>query len=269
MPTHCLRRCRPAQQPSPRGTTLARAAKPRLPTRLLPAAPPPFPASFARSFKGTRFLIGRTTLFNVEAPSGALVGQAVTIREWEYEDGTKVGLSVFLCFFVNGSGLLKFYFSLKTTLKTKMEKKEEAETTSVRCLRVGADGDAAEQPSSLHVCTTPVLAGLGTDAAAPFPLLPLPSTAPQGGENVDGSQAAAAAAAAAGPPTAEQLAAAEAAVTEQGALVRWGVQRAAAALPCRFGKTAVHAGGELELLSTSAVRARRRGPCPWHRTLRH
>lgn len=44
-----------------------------------------------RSFKGTRFQIGRTTLFNVEAPSGGLVGQAVTIREWQYEDGRKVG----------------------------------------------------------------------------------------------------------------------------------------------------------------------------------
>ena len=45
-----------------------------------------------RSFKGTRFQIGRTTLFNVEAPSGDLVGQAVTIREWTYEDGRKVRL---------------------------------------------------------------------------------------------------------------------------------------------------------------------------------
>lgn len=42
--------------------------------------------------------------------------------------------------------------------------------------------------------------------------------APQGGEDVD---AAAEAAAAAGPPTTEQLAAAEAAVAEQGALIRW------------------------------------------------
>lgn len=44
-----------------------------------------------RSFKGKRFQISRTTLFNVEAPSGEVLGQAVTIREWEYEDGTKVG----------------------------------------------------------------------------------------------------------------------------------------------------------------------------------
>ncbi|PRW20316.1 MEKHLA domain-containing isoform A [Chlorella sorokiniana] len=47
-----------------------------------------------KSFKGTRFQIGRTTLFNVEAPSGELVGQAVTIREWTYEDGTKGGEGV-------------------------------------------------------------------------------------------------------------------------------------------------------------------------------
>ncbi|KAL4431366.1 hypothetical protein ABPG75_006622 [Micractinium tetrahymenae] len=47
-----------------------------------------------KSFKGKRFKIGRTTLFNVEAPSGEVLGQAVTIREWEYEDGTKGGEGV-------------------------------------------------------------------------------------------------------------------------------------------------------------------------------
>jgi hypothetical protein len=55
-----------------------------------PCLPPP-PSHPSRSFKGRRFHISRTTLFNVEAPTGEVVGQAVTIRAWEYEDGTKVG----------------------------------------------------------------------------------------------------------------------------------------------------------------------------------
>lgn len=46
------------------------------------------------SFKGTRFQIRRATLFNVEAPSGDVKGQAVVIREWEFEDGTKGGEGV-------------------------------------------------------------------------------------------------------------------------------------------------------------------------------
>ena len=43
------------------------------------------------SFKGTKFRISGATLFNVEAPSGERVGQAVVIRGWEYEDGRKGG----------------------------------------------------------------------------------------------------------------------------------------------------------------------------------
>ena len=54
------------------------------------AAPPRAP----RSLKGTRFRISRATLFNVEAPSGELVGQAAVIRAWEWEDGTKGGEGV-------------------------------------------------------------------------------------------------------------------------------------------------------------------------------
>lgn len=54
-----------------------------------------------RSLKGTRFLVSNATLFNVEAPTGQVVGQAVKIREWEFEDGTKVcverGLTVCVC----------------------------------------------------------------------------------------------------------------------------------------------------------------------------
>ncbi|PRW20317.1 MEKHLA domain-containing isoform B [Chlorella sorokiniana] len=98
-----------------------------------------------KSFKGTRFQIGRTTLFNVEAPSGELVGQAVTIREWTYEDGTKL------------------------------------------------------------VCAAATIREWTYEDGT------------KGGEGVD---AAAAAAAAAGPPSPEQLAAAEAAVADQGALIR-------------------------------------------------
>ncbi|GAB4816513.1 hypothetical protein N2152v2_003559 [Parachlorella kessleri] len=44
------------------------------------------------SFTGRRFKIMRATLFNVEAPSGDLKGQAVVIPEWEYEDGTRGGV---------------------------------------------------------------------------------------------------------------------------------------------------------------------------------
>ncbi|KAL4422185.1 hypothetical protein ABPG77_006426 [Micractinium sp. CCAP 211/92] len=51
-------------------------------------------SGWRKSFKGKRFQISRTTLFNVEAPSGEVLGQAVTIREWEYEDGTKGGEGV-------------------------------------------------------------------------------------------------------------------------------------------------------------------------------
>ena len=40
-----------------------------------------------KSFKGNRVMIRDATLFNVEAPNGDRVGQAVIIRAWEYEDG--------------------------------------------------------------------------------------------------------------------------------------------------------------------------------------
>lgn len=43
------------------------------------------------SAKGTKFRISRATVFNVEAPSGDVVGQAAVIRAWEYEDGRKGG----------------------------------------------------------------------------------------------------------------------------------------------------------------------------------
>jgi len=43
------------------------------------------------SFKGTRFLIRRATVFNVESPSGDRVGQAAVLRAWEFEDGRTGG----------------------------------------------------------------------------------------------------------------------------------------------------------------------------------
>ena len=43
------------------------------------------------SFKGTKFKISRSTVFNVDAPSGERVGQAAVIRSWEFEDGRKGG----------------------------------------------------------------------------------------------------------------------------------------------------------------------------------
>ncbi|KAL4515529.1 hypothetical protein Ndes2437B_g06964 [Nannochloris sp. 'desiccata'] len=43
------------------------------------------------SFKGTKFNILKATLFNVEAPSGDMVGQAAVIKSWEFEDGRKGG----------------------------------------------------------------------------------------------------------------------------------------------------------------------------------
>lgn len=118
-----------------------------------------------RSFKGTRFKIGLTTLFNVEAPSGEVVGQAVTIREWEYENGVKVHR--LLCLLPCNTVHLQWH----------------------------ALGPRASPTSGT---TTAVL---------------------QGGENAGATGASAAPAQ---PPTAEQLAAAEAAVAEQGALVRCG-----------------------------------------------
>lgn len=39
-------------------------------------------------------MIGDTTLFNVEAPTGKRVGQAAVIRQWEFEDGRKGGVGV-------------------------------------------------------------------------------------------------------------------------------------------------------------------------------
>ncbi|KAL4853718.1 hypothetical protein ACK3TF_005327 [Chlorella vulgaris] len=51
-------------------------------------------SGWRRSLKGTRFLVSNATLFNVEAPTGQVVGQAVKIREWEFEDGTKGGEGV-------------------------------------------------------------------------------------------------------------------------------------------------------------------------------
>jgi hypothetical protein len=46
------------------------------------------------SLKGRRFSIKGATLFNVEAPNGDRVGQAVVIPEWEYEDGIRGGVGV-------------------------------------------------------------------------------------------------------------------------------------------------------------------------------
>lgn len=43
------------------------------------------------SAKGTRFEIQDGTLFNIVAPSGARVGQAVVFSHWIYEDGTHGG----------------------------------------------------------------------------------------------------------------------------------------------------------------------------------
>lgn len=79
----------------------------------------------------------------------------------------------------------------------------------------------------MHVAGMPLRwGGLGTapkDARIACPkddiisCLHSPTSLPQGGEGID---AAAEAAAAAGPPSPEQLAAAEAAVAEQGAVIR-------------------------------------------------
>ena len=142
----------------------------------LPSAPA------RRSFKGTRFKISRTTLFNVQAPSGDVVGQAVTIREWEYEDGTKVG----------------------------------GRRGAPPCQEPGSALAPRVQSPGLPSCASS--AHLAAGPCSPF----LPCLTPdwQGGENVDETAAAAAAAAAAGPPTPEQLAAAEAAVEQQGVLIR-------------------------------------------------
>lgn len=46
------------------------------------------------SFKGNKFLISNATVFNIEAPSGARVGQGAVLRNWEYEDGRKGGVGV-------------------------------------------------------------------------------------------------------------------------------------------------------------------------------
>ena len=141
--------------------------------------PHPPPAARRRSLKGRRFQIGRATLFNVEAPSGALLGQAVTIREWQWEDdGTKVRAGVRV-----GCGSMS---------------------------GVGWSAVPGHHEFRRH---------LGI-----LLLLFLP---PQGGEDVDSAAAVAATAAAAaaaavgGAPSPEDLAAAEAAIAEQGALVRW------------------------------------------------
>jgi hypothetical protein len=43
------------------------------------------------SFKGTRFRVADASVWNVEAPSGARVGQAAALRGWEFADGRRGG----------------------------------------------------------------------------------------------------------------------------------------------------------------------------------
>ena len=44
-----------------------------------------------RSFKGKPFKVSHATIFNIESPDGAAVGQGAVLRLWEYEDGTQGG----------------------------------------------------------------------------------------------------------------------------------------------------------------------------------
>ncbi|KAA6424741.1 MAG: hypothetical protein FRX49_05408 [Trebouxia sp. A1-2] len=42
-----------------------------------------------KGLKGRPVCISNGLLWNIEAPSGALIGQAIAIHEWEFEDGTR------------------------------------------------------------------------------------------------------------------------------------------------------------------------------------
>lgn len=44
-----------------------------------------------KSFKGKPFKVSNATIFNIESPGGAAVGQGAVLRQWEYEDGTQGG----------------------------------------------------------------------------------------------------------------------------------------------------------------------------------
>lgn len=44
-----------------------------------------------RSFKGKPFKVSNATIFSIESPDGAAVGQGAVLRLWEYEDGMQGG----------------------------------------------------------------------------------------------------------------------------------------------------------------------------------
>jgi len=44
-----------------------------------------------KGLKGRSVCISNGLLWNIEAPSGVLIGQAIAIHEWEFEDGTRGG----------------------------------------------------------------------------------------------------------------------------------------------------------------------------------